>query len=223
MAFPTDYIINRENASPITLVNIDNATPIVGVGSLSTVVSDTGALTERLTIQNNTYSNGLSTGRIRSVIRIDDLVTDNIGHVGFVCMQNTLTAYNTNDAGYAVTLSGGNGLSSPTVNIIKFNNTFTASPSVVDSASATVTTSSAFVFQMDWVSDFALLGGTLIRGYLGEATTDFNNLVQVVEYTDLSSPILSTVTEGLIQVLFSGVANNFDVKWDETSFFELVQ
>jgi hypothetical protein len=221
MAFPTDYVVNRENASPITLVSIDNTTPIVGLGSLNTVISDTGALTERLTIQNNTYSNGLTAGRIRSIIEISTLTTDNIGHVGFVCMQNSVTAYNTNDAGYAVVVSGDNGLSTTEVSIVKYNNVFTASPSFLDVASTGVALNTPFVFQMDWISDFPLLGGTLIRGYIGTNSTDFNDLVQVVEATDVSSPLVSTISEGLIQVLFSGAATTFDVKWDETSFFEL--
>jgi len=214
--------VNRENSSPITLVNIDNVSPIVGVGSLHTTIDDASAITERLTIQNNTYSNGLLAGRIRSVIEIENLSTDDVGYIGFSCMQNSLTAFNTNDAGYALVLS--TGVSPQAVSLIKYNNTIINSPLILDTDldSVGVSFSTPFVFQLDWVSDFALLGGTLLRGYIGTATTDFNDLVQVVEFTDVSSPILASTTESLLQVVFNtSIATNFEVRWDDTSIFQL--
>lgn len=222
MVFPTDWSVNRENASPITFVVIESSSPIVGIGSLRTRIFNASPITERLTIQNNTYSNGLLAGRIRSVIRIDTLVTDGVEHVGFLCMQNSVTAYGGSDSAYGVTVSAGNGVSSPDVNIVKYNTGFPSSPLLMDISSTTVTAGSSFVLQMDWVSSFSLLGGTLIRGYIGVATTDFGNLVQVVEATDIGSPFLTSVAEGFIQSCHSGVAPDFDVKWDETSIYELV-
>lgn len=222
MAFPTDWVVNRENASPITLVNIDNIAPIDGVGSLHTTIDDASAITERLTIQNNTYSNGLLAGRMRSVIEIDDLNTDDISMIGFLCMQNSLTAYNTNDAGYGLVLS--TGVAPQVVSLIKYNNTITNSPFILDTSmdSAGVNFDEPFVFQLDWVSDFALLGGTLLRGYIGTNTTDFNDLIQVVEFTDVSSPILTSTTESLFQAVFNtSIATNFEARWDNTSIFQL--
>ena len=221
MVFPTDWTVNKENASTLT-VN-DTVTEINGVSSLNTRIVDAGFITERLSLQNNTYTNGITEGRIRSKMRIDTMTTDGRGRVGFGCMQSAGTIFNGVDQGYGVVVSGTTGLGTPAVDIIKWTAGLPSSPVILaTTAVPTLLLGQTFVFQMDWISDFPLLGGTLLRGYIGINTTDFNNLVEVATHTDLFSPILASNTEGIIHASF-GVSNppDFDVKHDDLSIFTL--
>jgi hypothetical protein len=216
MVFPTDWVIQKEN--PSTIVGIDGSTPIVGLGSMQVFVTDAP---ERVAIQNNTYTNGILDGRIRANVRIDDMTTDVIDHVGFVCMQSAPTIDGASDEGYGLVLSGDNGLSTATVNLVKYTNGF-QSLIILDSVSAgSLGIGTPFVFQLDWVEE-ALLNGVVLKGYIGVTTVDFNDLVQVVEFTDTSSPLTTSVAEGLVVVSLSTISPTLDVKFDNVSIFSLI-
>lgn len=218
MVFPIDYVISKENSS--TIVSIDQITPILGLGSLQVFISDASPIIERLSIQNNTYTNGILDGRIRSVIRIDTMTTDVTDRVGFASMQSSSTINGVSDTGYGVVISAGNELSTPLIEIIKYSNGF-QTVSILDSVSVgTLGLGISFVLQMEWVTN-SILDGTLIRGYIGVNTTDFNDLVKVVEVVDETSPFTVSTTEGLIVTSFGSVPPALDVKFDELSIFSL--
>ena len=222
MVFPTDWVVNKEDASTVT-VN-DASTPIAGVASLQTQIVNAGPVTERMTLQNSTYTNGITEGRMRAKMRVDTMSSiDSQGYVGFACMQNSPTVFTGTDQGYGVIVSAGTGLSAPAVSIIKWTTGFPTFPVVLDSVSVPgLLIGQSFVFQMDWVFDLGLLGGTILRGYIGTNTTDFNDLIEVVTFTDTIAPLVFSVTESLLHANINGATGpDFDVKWDDVSIFTL--
>jgi hypothetical protein len=217
MGFPTDWDISKVQSS--TTLDIDQLSPIILGGSLFV---DSIDAPERVTLHNTTYTNGLTSGSIRSIIRVTDLTTTAIERVGFVFMQNAPSMSGLVDAGYGVFLNAGNGLSSPFLSISKFTTGLHAPP--LDDLLTLMSFDAPllgedFVLEAEWISDAGVLEGTQIyvRYALG---TNFADLELMMEHLDDTSPLITTATESLA-VAFSGIGH-FRVLYDETSIFEVV-
>jgi hypothetical protein len=221
MAFPTDWIVNKEQ--PSTVVAINASTPINSVGSLRVFVDST--LQDRISLQNNTYPNGLLAGRMQSKFRIDQYESISFSEVGFTFMMNSPTLFSPFDEGYGafVVLDPSFPASIAEVEIVKYTSGLPIFPTIL--ASATITPPNfgeTYVFEVDWVSDFSVLAGTLVtvRYALGD---DFLLLDEVLSYTDTSSPLLISTTEGLaVNANANGSSLSvLELNWDDTSIFSL--
>jgi hypothetical protein len=79
--------------------------------------------------------------------------------------------------------------------------------------------------ELEWVADLAGLGGTRLIGRVGTKNSeDFGTLSDVIDTIDVSSPLLTSVGEGI--VLFKGHtgtrAPGYNWGFDMTSVYELV-
>jgi hypothetical protein len=79
--------------------------------------------------------------------------------------------------------------------------------------------------ELEWVADLAGLGGTRLIGRVGTKNSeDFGTLSDVIDTIDVSSPLLTSVGEGV--VLFKGHtgtrAPGYNWGFDMTSVYELV-
>ena len=220
MVFPTDYDINKE--IPSTVAEIDFSTPLEGTGSLRTHLTTIPPMFERLSIQNNTYSTGLTVGRMRAVVQIDVAVSSSPMFVGFSCMQNSPTVHQVTDEGYQVGVTIGAGFTPTNLIIGKYGNGLTSTPTLLSSSPTTVLAGIPFVLQMDWITT-VLVSGVRLRSYIGLATTDFNDLTLIGEVDDMTFPYTTSVAESLVAGTFeTSVSHDLDVKWDLLSIFSLV-
>jgi hypothetical protein len=216
MSFPGNWVIAKEQGS--TLVELINDTPIVAGSSLKIHITDDP---DRVSLYNTLYSNGQISASMRSIFRITDLITSSIERVGFVFMQNAATIDGVLDAGYGVFMNAGNGMSSPYMSIVKYTTGLPATPIELAATTSFAVPSldDDFCLWAGWVSDIDIIGGTQI--YVKYAFgTDFLDLDQVLEYTDTSSPIITSSFESLA-VSFEG-SGEFRILIDETSIFQII-
>jgi hypothetical protein len=215
MAFPGDWVTNKIDSG--TLVVLEGATPIVGSGSLKINATVT---TERVTLYNTTYTNGLTAGYIRSNMRIPVHSTTGEARAGFAFMQNVATINGVTDTGYAAFLSSDNGLTSPRIHVVKFTTGLPNSPT--DLASTTSFTAptigSNFCFEVQWIADVGVFGGTqiIVRYCTG---LSFASLVDVITVVDTSSPIITSSFETI--AFAKQHTGTFQALYDETRIYEL--
>ncbi len=216
MTFPADWSVTKIQG--ITGVNLETASPIVPNGSL--FINATLA-PERTVLQNMTYPIGLTAGRMRSILNVTHLTTTGEERVGFTFMQNAASIHGVTDAGYGVFMNGLTGFGSPRISVVKFLTGLPATP--IELASTTSFTAptlgSNFVFEVQWIADIGVYGGTQIiaRYFTG---TNFSLLVDEITIVDTVSPIITSGFESLA-LSFAGTGQ-FRVLWDETRIFEIV-
>lgn len=216
MSFPGNWHIFFNQGSS-TLVDRDADTPIIAAGSLEI---DMTLAPERVSLYNDLYSNGQTSASMRSIFRITTLTTTAIERVGFVFMQNAATIDGVLDAGYGVFMNAGNGLTSPYINLVKYTTGLPATPTELATTSSfsPPDLDDDYMLSVSWVSDIGIIGGTqvVVKYALG---TDFGDLVQVLEYADTSSPIITSSFESLA-ASFEGLGE-FRILIDETSIFQI--
>lgn len=199
----TDLTYYASNAG-IVPTNTDGA--IVGAGSL--LVTKTGGASMYLNGAWNLGGTGFPRGRIRVILDAMSFVND-AQWAGLVCMQSqhNLTA---GGSAYGL-LWKEHGI---TLDLVKTTNglaNWQVLAHVAISASNMINT-----FQLDWAADDQLgWGGTKLYGWHGLAY-NFSDLAQVLEHTDATAPLVSSVNQGVCVVDAS--ANNsawrFDSLWD---------
>ena len=218
MTFPTDFVISQEQ--PSTFIHIEPVIPIVDNGSL--IFSATDA-PERSFVKKNTYTSGINTaGRIRSVFRIDSIVSSGDEEVGFSFMMNNASVRTPSDAGYAVLLTTGSdsfGLVNPRVIITKYAGGLAGVPAELASVSVPTVFGGPFVMEAEWVNDVPQFGGVVIKVRYANGT-DFGTMTEVLSFTDTVSPIITSSHEGLV-FNYHDLSGQFNVKVDETSVFQL--
>jgi hypothetical protein len=215
MSFPGDWQTNSNQLS--TVIALDYTTPLVEDASLGI---DATVGPERVTLQNNLYTRGLTAGAYQSIFRVTSLTTTSTERVGFVFMQNNPTISGMSDVGYGVFLNAGNNMSTPYVSIVKFTSGLSSTPTELTTSVSIPAPglNDDFVLRAVWVASLPILGGTQIRAFYALGT-DFDNLAEVADVIDTSSPITTTSDESLA-FSFDG-PGEFHVLIDETSIFEL--
>ena len=214
--FPSDWTVSKENGS--TGVDLEGTTPIISGGSL---FIDAVMAPERVSLYNTTYPFGQTAGLIRSIMQVVDLTTTGAERAGFTFMQNSPTLYGPTDIGYGAFMSGTNGFGSPRIAIVKFTTGLPATPTELafTTSFTAPTLGSNFVFEVQWAADLGMYGGTLITVRYGTGT-NFGSLVDVVTFTDTSSPIITSAYESLAFSFFG--TGHFRTLFDETSIYQSV-
>lgn len=217
MAYPANWTTNKIQGS--TTVATELLTPIIGNGSIAINAT---VSPERVTLQNTTYVNGLTAGRIRSIGRVTHLTSTGEERFGFTFMQNNPTIHGVTDAGYGVFLNGITALGgTPRLSVAKFTTGLSAVPTELASTTSFTppTIGSNFVFEAQWIADIGLYGGTQIIVRYGTGTS-FASLVDEITIIDTVSPIITSAYESLA-FSFAGTGQ-FRVLYDETYIYEIV-
>ena len=216
MAFPTDWVVSKQNGS--TGVDLDGSSPIIAGGSL---FIDAVMSPERVSLYNNTYAFGQTAGLIRSIVQVAALTTTGTERVGFAFMQNSPTLYGPADMGYGAFMSGTNGFGSPRIAIVKFTIGLPSTPTELAFTTSFIapTLGSNFVFEVQWAADLGMYGGTLITVRYGTGTS-FGSLADVLTFTDTSSPIITSAYESLAFSFFG--TGHFRTLFDETYIYQAI-
>lgn len=208
-------------------ISLDINTPLVGNGSLKFVNGQTpnGVANMYLT----SLGRGFTKGRVRTLIRMDARPS----HVayersGIVFLQSVLNpsvaSGNCYTFGWGVgaSTSGTPGGQYWTLN--KHALSLGTAGSNLFNEAVSVSAGDYYPIQVEWVVDIAGLGGTRISISVGDLNSiDFSTLLPLVDYLDTSSPLTSSVAEGLFTAHpSSGISGVHTYTFDETTIYQLV-
>lgn len=156
---------------------------------------------------------GLVRGRIRSIIRWNDL--GGLLRFGIVVMQSALDLTTTPGNGYVCifdTLGFTN-----TIRIGKMTGqTLGSWTTLVSSSPAQFSDDVPLSIEFEWDAFSGVNCGLRVRRGV---QTDFSDLVVLINYDDISSPHVTSVAEGLFALPVSG---NIDMYWDNTTISKRV-
>jgi hypothetical protein len=200
-------------------VSIDNATPLVGSGSLFIDFSGSSNSSRGNLLPKDpgSLSGKLIRGKIRALFQYTVLASNNgpglfclasqrdlssTGSCYFISFKrdqiNRLTLYKSNNVGTTIEEIGG----------------LTPLAFAVLSTSANTT----YSLELEWYVDIPNLSGTQLKVRVGSAT-DFSDLALVMSTIDVSSPLTTTVGEG---ISLSGSGGSNDYRADKTTLISLV-
>ena len=210
------------------LIFTDTAAPEIGTGSLAFGHINTVDFTHANLVPTDD-SAGLShgvapNGRLRTVCRVDihEGGTPLISYFGVTALQSQddLTA---GGSCYALLLASGEGLVDPVLCLHKFTSGLPnglPTPPLI-SIPFPVTLGVPFAMELEWIVDVPNLGGTFLLARTG-TQTDFSDLTAQMSFVDTSSPITTSVAEGVVASFKSNsVSDTKKVIFDNTTLFEL--
>lgn len=189
-------------------VNIDVASPIVGTGSLRLADPDIASARANLVPKiTSALPHALLKGKMRQLVKV--VAKGGGGMFGIAAMQSArdLTAAGT--AAYLGVLLPANGV----VRILKVTNGLEFQ-TVLASATYAMDEGGIYAIELEWVVDVVELGGTRLIMRTGTAL-NFSDLVEVLSYTDISAPLITTLGEGPCMTS-PGAANLADCRIDQT-------
>ena len=212
-------------------VSLEVNTPLVGNGS---VIINMGTSTTAFGGVNMYYTaqQGFTKGRIRTIMRMDYRPrTYEWQRGGIVCMQSHLNPVDNNAAWYAFswglrksTISGSPGqqywmIEKHTADQIHE----VATGTEIDYEGVSVSDGDYYPVQLEWVADIPNLGGTRLTASVGTLNSvDFSTMVEVLDYIDTSSPLITTLGEGLFACQPQNSSSGSKYTFDETSVYQLV-
>jgi hypothetical protein len=196
---------------------IDGSTTIVGAGSLR--LSNVNDKAPASNVHGfYTTNNSFTRGRIRTLIQLPSGTTRM--QAGIYCMASQADLTATGSAYFACLQNDSNG-GARTLQLFKFTAGFDGSLSTLDSVSHPAFTETAVVaLELEWVADAAVLGGTRLIVRQG-AEEDFSDLADVLDYTDVSSALVTSVGEGLALVKWDNFSNLAEARFDQTTVVPL--
>jgi hypothetical protein len=206
---------------------IDGTNPLVGAGSLLlTNTSDLSYANIQTMHCVYTANKGFTRGRLRTLIKVHSSTVRGMFGVYFMASQADVTA---SGSCYYATLVRDLNAGTRTLRVDKVTSGLDQQyPSGTPTTFATV--SSAFsvdttkALEVEWVSDAAVLAGTRIIVRTGDQT-DFSDLAEVMDYTDTTSPLTTTVGEGLCwmkwDVLTGAGFAEAEARYDQTTVVQM--
>ena len=229
-----DWTVYRDGGGgPTAIAFTDIVNPIVGSGSV-TMTHDPGNQFQSISLSPNTLPTGFTSGRMRTLIRLDDIdgVSGQENHFGILTMQSAadMAQFGTSNQSYAASISIGEGGTPQSIRLWKLNEGLDGSSGnlnvaqVLDSVAPPFTISQGQVvgLEFQWRTDSIVtsqLGGAELIVRVGQQI-NFSDLQQVIGFIDTLSPYTSTVGESI----FAGFKNSFStddkrVTFDNTSVF----
>lgn len=180
--------------------NVDVLTPLVQTASLQIFAQD-GGFGNMVVTDSSGRTKGVSAGRLRTILRLDGPYTgvSASNYCGILAMQSHEDMGTTGSDcymwGWRFT---GNGATSQWFTLRKFTNTNNSLGTLLSEVSivSPYAIGSVITLEFEWVEAFATLGGVILRGRSG-TMTDYSDLTEQVAYFDNSSPLTTTVAEGL--------------------------
>lgn len=213
-------------------VVINTASPINGAGSLQitgTGTSNPGYVTMHLTAAADS-GRGRTQGKLQSIFQRNQPSGGGFDHgAGFYFMPSTTTPWTAGQSCYWAGLS--NNGSTTRWALIKFTNGIgvwegSSGASVLGTSTTNVTSDgSNTAIEVEW-NDAPEFGGVrIVFRAAPSGDTDFNNVVDVITYTDTSTPLTNSgISEGFLIADYQGVSasNQVAPKFDDTSVYSLV-
>lgn len=181
----------------------DTVTPLLGTGSFITVASGTGnrGLSGNVTVASG-ITQGMTRGRIRSVINVDAFVAGY--RIGFYCMasQKDITS---SGSFYSLSVHTRTSLAIDAQLELRKH-----TPGLFSYLLLTETTNNPssineftdIVVELEWQADVVNLGGTRLVGRAALGTS-FGSLVKHIDYVDTTGPYTSSVSEGIMGQWFT--------------------
>ena len=228
-----DWVINT-TANFATSLEI--STPLVGNGSLRQAFGPQVAAGHGANLHlTGSFARGFTKGRIRTLLRVRTRPAStndvNTG-AGIICMQSAL---NVTASGSCYFAGWGHNEAATGDNTRRFyilkvdgglsDTSVSASQYLADSSTVTTTDGDYYPLEFEWQVDIPNLGGVrliLRRGTLN--STDFGTLATVYDIIDSTSPLTTTVAEGVGSIRGNTTTSGADFvfNWDETSVFQLL-
>lgn len=209
-------------------VSIEINTPLVGDGSLKFAAS---AAVNQKNMYLTNLDKGFTKGRIRSLMRmVVRPTTQAYARAGLICMQSVINpaaatgAYYTFGWGVGSSTAGTPGTQKWLLMKRAPSGQLSSVGTELNSTSVVVSASDYYPVQLEWVVDIADLGGTRLTASVGTLnSTDFGTLVTVFDYLDTSSPLTTSVAEGIFCTSANAAgAETYTYTFDETTIYQLV-
>lgn len=222
--------------NPKGIVYTDIITAIAGSGSLVMTHTPSNEF-QSINLVPATLPTGVRAGRMRTIIRIDDLDDSSMqeNHFGILSMMNVenMSEFDTSNTAYGLSASIGEGFSPQSVRLWKFNEGLDGGSSgslntmqILDSVSPpfTFVSGGIITLEFEWRTEsevLSQLGGALLIGRVGEET-DFSDLEEVINYVDASSPYTSTVSESIFSCFKNSMSSGDNkVTFDNTTLVRI--
>lgn len=208
--------------STIAMAN-DTVSPIADTGSLFFDSSGSGNRQAHMSVSASSGINkGFTKGKIRTICNVASFTAG--FQAGIVCLQSQDDVSGVVGSCYTLNMR------SRTASAIDFrlvlNKHTTGLQNVTtlldETANGLSTLGTDFVMELQWIADLPGLGGTQLVVSFGNNTQDFNDLVPQFVVLDTTSPILTSVGEGVFCKVISASTEQVDVRFDETEIFSLV-
>jgi len=229
-----DHQIRGTVSSGLELTNA-----IVGSGSLKDGNFTGGNLTDQTNTHhlNNTFTRGLTKGRIRTLYGKEHTTTDSRTGPGIYCMCDNLDPANNSSDYYWFGLE--HGVSNQLRLVIAkgvgttlngaLNWTFPGGADTLIASAAVITgftLGETIPFQLEWNLDLASFGGVRLTASVGlVGDTNFSNLAVVYDIIDSTSPLTTSLIEGIGMMWplgAPGIDDGEHTLWDSTGVFQLV-
>ena len=222
--------------SPQGSVFTDIVTPIDGTGSVALTHAPSNEF-QSINLVPATLPKGFEAGRMRTLIRIDDLDDPSMqeNHFGILFMQSqeNMADFDGGGQSYGLSLSVGEGFSPQSFRLWKFTGGLNGGSGtldtmqILDSVALPFTLTSGIVvgIEVEWRTEpevISEIGGALIICRAGEET-DFSDLQDLITFTDTTSPYTTTVAEGIFAGFKNQMASgNNRVTFDLTTLVEII-
>jgi hypothetical protein len=211
---------------------------IVGNGSLKWGNFDGGTRFDQAGSShlNNTFTRGLTKGRLRTLVQREDVTVDNNAGYGFYFMCDNLDPTNNSSDFYWFGMNFTSGTGVKPIISKHVGDTMNAGQMLWGPGQADVLIESAseiaqlqgdiLPFQVEWNLDITAFGGVRITASAGlVGDTNFSNLAVLYDIIDSSSPLTSSLIEGFGNVWPTGapgISDGEHLLIDSTGVFQLV-
>jgi hypothetical protein len=216
----SDFTFNKNNADIICA--IDGSSPLIGSGSLRLSNVDNKTVPRR--VHGYYTSNvGFARGKIRTLVNI--AASSNRTRAGLYCcgsQANLASAGNVYYAAFESDSSGGN----RRLRLWKATTGFDEDSVTPATALLTAVAHPAFTLgttkalELEWHASLTLLGGTRLIVRVGDET-DFSDLDEVADYTDVTSPYTTCVAEGVFLLKWDTQTDLAEARFDSTRLVQL--
>jgi hypothetical protein len=201
------------------LTVIDGSTVIVGAGSLR--ISNTNDMTPAMNGHCvYTGNKGFTRGRLRTLVKLPSGTTRT--RAGIYCMASQADLTSLGSAYYACIQNDSFG-GDRTLQLSKVTAGFDQEPpgtTLGSVAHPAFTETATVALELEWVADAAVLGGTRLIVRQGSAT-DFSDLVDKIDITDVSSPLVTSAGEGLVLVKWGTSGDLAEARFDQTTVVQM--
>lgn len=229
----TEWEIDTDSPSSITYTT-DIATPIFGNGSLLFQYSDTvaGSINALPSVVSG-FPHAVTAGKFRTLFRVKAFNGSsplNVSSLGIIAMQAERNSTGTTSSrtfyAVAVLLPEGLGTGSVLLKLYKalsiggLKNIYASTELASMTYPTTVSVGSLHSIELQWISSLPQLGGTFLIVRTG-TQVDYSDLTSQLSYTDTSSPLLTTVGEGLFAYFKGGSSVLKQFIFDETKLYQL--
>ncbi len=210
-------------ASGIT-VSIETTSPLVGTGSLRLQRSGSGMASSFTYPTDIALPTGFTKGRLQTQFRLDSITADNASNqlASLFFMVSSITSPLTTASmyGFSAACRTSDGIVQFFLGKTIGGGSISISNQLGSVDIADIPSGTTITMQVDWVYDLLQFAGTQIKARY-KIGTDYVGMTTVFNYTDTSSPLSTSVAEGLGLVTPIG-ASVYDVFFDETSLFDLI-